>query len=115
MDFRKIYDQYKYDKDKMREYLSSDPVSLFLVGKTKFDYLYNYKNQIYNFWEVPLEIGNYFYSQKKYESSIRYLLYTHKLNKQSKKVIEYLINNYRKLNNKNKVEEYTKILAEMRR
>jgi tetratricopeptide (TPR) repeat protein len=115
IDFQEIYDHYGYDKVRIQEYLSSDPVSLFLTGKTRFDYLYKYKGKVYNFWEVPLEIGRYFYNQKKYETSINYLLYAHKLNKKDKEIIEYLIKNYRALNDEIKVEKYTKILAEMER
>lgn len=113
MDFTKVYSQYKYDKERIRQYLSSDPVVLFSFGGTDSEYLYKYRKQIYNFWEVPLEIAQYFFYQTKYKASLGYSLYSHKLNRKSKEVVECCLKNYQKLNNQEKVKEYTEMLKEM--
>lgn len=96
MEFQDVYDRYSFNKETIRKELSNDPVTLFITGRTKFEYVYKQDGKVYNLWEVPFEIGKYFYSQEKYDDAMEYLSYAYNLNKDSEETVEYLKKAYQK-------------------
>ncbi len=90
LDFDPIYAQFnKFDRDKTRAILSGDPVVLFYTGETEKKYIYKLNGKEFVFWEVPLEIGKYFYRRGNYDAAIAFLSYAKEIGG-SKEAEEYL-------------------------
>ena len=88
-DFSVIYKKFNsYSRD-IRKYLSEDPIVLFFTGETKKRFVYSLNGKEYKFWEVPFEVGKYFYRKKRYEPAIVFLSYAYDLSK-NKEVKTYL-------------------------
>ena len=55
IDFQPIYDAYKFDRDKMRDWFSGNPTA----ALCRSSFVETYRGKTYSFWEVPLEKGKY--------------------------------------------------------
>ena len=87
--FSIIYKKFNsYSRD-IRKYLSKDPIVLFFFGETNKKFVYSLNGKKYKFWEVPFEIGKYFYRKKKYKPAVVFLSYAYDLSK-NKEVKTYL-------------------------
>ena len=90
-DFKPIYAKFNhYNRDRLRKMLSGDPVVLFYTGETDKRFVYKLNNKKYVFWEVPLEIGKYFYRRGNYDAAIAFLGYAYDISGGRKEVKEYL-------------------------
>ncbi len=91
LSFDKIYARFHgFDRDKTRRKLSGDPVVLFYTGRTDKRFVYELDHKRYIFWEVPFEVGKYFYERGKYDAAIAFLAYASDISGGAKKVVEYL-------------------------
>ncbi len=88
-DFRKIYEKFEGFKKEVRDLISEDPIVLFYTGRTDKVYVYRLKGKIYKFWEVPFEVGKYFYEEGKYDVAIEWLSYAYELSG-ARQPLEYL-------------------------
>jgi len=89
-DFKPIYAKFNHFSRDTRKMLSGDPVVLFYTGETNKKFVYKLNNRKYVFWEVPLEIGKYFYRRGNYEAAIAFLQYAYGISGGKKEVEEYL-------------------------
>jgi len=91
LNFKSIYAKFKhFNRDKLRKMLSGDPVVLFYTGETDKRFIYKQNNKKYIFWEVPLEIGKYFYRRGNYDAAIVFLQYAYNISGGRKEIKEYL-------------------------
>lgn len=91
LSFDKIYEKfYSFNKDKISKKLSMDPVVLFYTGKTDKRFIYKLDHKKYIFWEVPFEVGKYFYKRGKYDAAVAFLAYASDISGEVKEVVEYL-------------------------
>ncbi len=91
IDFKEIYAKFaSFNKRKTRNILSGDPVVLFYFGHTNKKFVYSLNNKRYIFWEVPFEIGKFFYRKHKYTKSVGWLYYAYKLSNGADEVSKYL-------------------------
>ncbi len=91
LNFKLIYAKFKhFNRDKLRKMLSGDPVVLFYTGETDKRFIYKLNGKEYIFWEVPLEIGKYFYRRGNYDAAIAFLQYAYNISSGRKEIKEYL-------------------------
>lgn len=118
IDFQPIYDGFSFDRDQMRAWFSSDPVKMAIDcrparGDRRNLYWVENRGIIYNFWEVPLEIGEYFIRYKNYAKAAEFLVVAHQTNPRSREVIQRLAQTYRQLNELELASRFERMLEKI--
>jgi len=99
VDFKPVYDAFRFDRENMRNWFTGDPLELLKFIGDKETYTVDYKGKTYEFSEVPVEIGRYFLRRKNLDKASDFLQAALKANPKSTDALRELID-VSKLQNK---------------
>jgi len=119
-DFQPVFDTYRFDRDGMRRRFSDNPIGMFArwnVRREKGEklslYSIPYLGKTYTFWEVPMEIGEYFDRCGNYGAALEYFLEARQANPKSPVVVGRTAQAYRKAGLMDKAREMERLLETM--
>ena len=112
IDFQPIYKGYRYDRDKMRSWFSSDPDDLFeqYLLVTVDVYRVTIKGITYDFSDVPLEFGDYFARRGEDASALTCYFQAYNTNGKSREALQRLIEAHQRLGDIDEAKRFERLL-----
>jgi len=112
-DFEPLLAGFRFDREKMVKWFSRDPLRIISGGMKDDLYRVDCEGQVYDFHEVPLEVGDYFSRGGQYQDAIAYYHIAQRTNPRAEAPLRKLAETYARLQRPDLARPYRQRLENM--